>query len=173
MHQTERLILAIPSQPDFERYFAIHSDPQTNLFNPNGPMNLDTAKASFSEIISHWEKYEFGNWAIKEKTTGEVIGFGGLSYRKYGSESKLNLGYRFDKNHWGKGYATEAASAVIAFGFEQINLAEIIAFTAVVNQRSQAVMQRLGMQYQYDFAHPDLAVHHPLSQHCLYKIKAA
>ena len=100
----------------------------------------------------------------------EFIGFTGLygPTTDFTIEPSIEVAWRFATQYWGKGYATEAASAVIAFGFEQMNLAEIIAFTAVVN-----VMQRLGMQYQYDFAHPDLAVHHPLSQHCLYKIKAA
>lgn len=146
MLQTERLILAIPSQPDFERYFAIHSDPETNLFNPNGPMNLDTAKASFSEIISHWEKYEFGNWAIKKKTTGEVIGFGGLSYRKYGSEFKLNLGYRFGKNHWGKGYATELSRYAIKYGFHELFFPIIFAVVRPKHEVSIKVLEKCGLK---------------------------
>ena len=84
----------------------------------------------------------------------------------------VEVGWRLARPHWGRGYATEAAQATIAFGFEQAGLDEIVSFTAAINRRSQAVMLRLGMTRDpaEDFDHPSLPKDHPLCRHVLYRI---
>ena len=110
MKISSRLILDEPVVADFKRFYEINSDPETNLFNPNGAMSFEIAEKVFGEMMEHWKVNGFGTWSIKEKEKPEfIIGFGGLANRLYGNETKLNLGYRFDKNYWGKGYATELA----------------------------------------------------------------
>ncbi len=76
---------------------------------------------------------------------------------------------------WGHGYATEAARAVMGFGFRERALPEIVSFTAIANVRSQQVMQRLGMirSVEEDFDHPELPVGHPLRRHVLYRLSIA
>ena len=106
MLRTKRLILDKPTESDFNRFYEIQSDPQTNLFNPAGPMDLAKAKKVFEEMINQWKGPGYSAWIIREiDNPDQVIGVGGLSDRLYGEEVKLNLGYRFDAKSWGKGYA--------------------------------------------------------------------
>lgn len=100
---SHRLELSRPTESDFQRYFEIQSDPETNLFNPKGPKDFETPKVRFSKFLAHWENHGFASWAIREKGGGRLIGFGGLSFLEYGPVSSLNLGYRFEKSAWGKG----------------------------------------------------------------------
>lgn len=146
MQQSDRLILHRPQPGDFERYYEIHSDPETNLFNPSGPMNLEKAKATFAEMITHWDEHGFGSWTIKTKDTGTIIGFGGLSYRMYVDELKLNLGYRFDKNFWGKGYATELSIYAIHFGFTELQVEQIFAVVRPKHEVSIKVLEKCKME---------------------------
>ena len=147
MISSSRLLFAQPVQEDFNRFYEIHSDPETNLFNPNGPMNLETATAVFKEILAHWEAQGFGSWSIREKDDPAfIIGFGGLSDRWYGDEIKLNLGYRFDKNYWGKGYATELAQKAVAFGFTELHIKEIFAVVRPAHLVSIKVLEKCNMQ---------------------------
>jgi ribosomal-protein-alanine N-acetyltransferase len=84
----------------------------------------------------------------------------------------MEVGWRLARSAWGRGYATEAATAAVAFGFEALSLREIVSFTVVGNQRSRAVMERLRMTHdpQEDFDHPRLTVGHPPRRHVLYRL---
>ena len=143
MKLSGRLILDKPAKEDFKRFYEINADPDTNLFNPNGTMNFETAKKSFDEMMEHWKETGFGTWSIKEKENPDfIIGFGGLSDRLYGAETKLNLGYRFDKNYWGKGYATELAQHAIEFGLKELNKTEIFAIVRPKHDVSIKILEK-------------------------------
>ncbi|GAE63612.1 Protein N-acetyltransferase, RimJ/RimL family [Chryseobacterium indologenes] len=145
MIATERLILRKPAKEDFERFFEINHDPETNIHNPSGPMSFEKAEGTFTRMLEHWEKYHFGSWAIAEKQNPEnIIGFGGLSYRLYGEEEKLNLGYRFASQAWGKGYATEFTKKAINVGINEDNT-EIFAIVRPNNLASVKVLEKAGM----------------------------
>ena len=146
MVATERLILRKPAKEDFERFFEINHDPRTNTHNPSGSMSLEKAESTFARMLDHWEKYNFGGWTIVEKDTPEnIIGFGGLSYRLYGGEEKLNLGYRFAPETWGKGYATEFTKKAIDFGFNEDDKEEIFGIVRPSNIASIKVLEKAGM----------------------------
>jgi RimJ/RimL family protein N-acetyltransferase len=85
----------------------------------------------------------------------------------------VEIGWRLAFEHWGKGYATEGARAALDFGFNEIGLAEIVAFTAARNVKSSAVMERLGMHSdpKDDFNHVRLGPDHPLYHHVLYRLR--
>jgi len=85
----------------------------------------------------------------------------------------LEVGWRLRHDHWGHGYATEAARAALAFVFSELQRDEVVAMTAAINERSQRVMQRLGMTRDPngDFEHPAVAEGHPLRPHVLYRIR--
>ena len=147
MRLSDRLILDKPVQQDFKRFYEINADPETNLFNPNGAMSFETSGKDFDEILTHWEVNGFGVWSVREKDIPEfVIGFGGLSDRLYGAETKLNLGYRFDKNYWGKGYATELAQHAIDFGFTELDKKEIFAIVRPKHLSSINVLEKCKMK---------------------------
>ena len=87
----------------------------------------------------------------------------------------VEIGWRLAVAHWGQGYATEGAAAVLKFGIETLGLPEIVSFTSASNHRSRAVMERLGMRRDSadDFEHPGLPEGHPLRSHVLYRYPAA
>ncbi|PUB34373.1 RimJ/RimL family protein N-acetyltransferase [Elizabethkingia sp. YR214] len=146
MIDTKQLILNAPNQDNFDRYFDINSDPQNNLYNPSGPMKYEAAKRNFETIIRHWQEHKFGVWSIAEKTDPKyVIGFGGLNYKQYANHLRLNLGYRFDKDFWGKGYATEVAKMAIEFGFNELGKDDIYALVRPSNLPSIKVLEKSGL----------------------------
>ena len=85
----------------------------------------------------------------------------------------VEVGWRLSRQYWGSGYATEAARAVLDFGFRQLELAEIVSFTVPANRRSRSVMERIGMTYSPDddFENPRIPQGHKLRHHVLYRIK--
>ena len=117
----------------------------------------------------------WGFWAVELKQTGEFIGFIGLHQQpdQFTFSPCTEIGWRLEKKFWGKGFATEAAITCLDFAFNSLHLNAVVAFTAQQNSKSQAVMQRLGMQFQYYFNHPALDQGSPLQEHVLYQINAA
>ena len=105
---------------------------------------------------------------------GAFIGFVGLSVPSFTSHFTpcVEIGWRLMKEHWGNGYASEAAAACLRFGFENLKLQEIVAFTVPLNKRSIGVMEKIGMSRAPadDFDHPKLSAGHPLQRHVLYRI---
>lgn len=85
----------------------------------------------------------------------------------------LKFGWRLAFSHWGKGYATEGAQAALQYGFESLNLNEIVSFTTLENMRSRHVMEKIGMHHdpKDDFDHPKLPKDHRLSKHVLYRLR--
>lgn len=82
----------------------------------------------------------------------------------------VEVGWRLAAEHWGHGYATEAARASVNFGFQLLNLKEIVSFTVPANYKSRRVMERIGMTHSSadDFNHPDAPER--LRRHVLYRI---
>lgn len=146
MNTNNRLILQQPSKEDFQRYFEINSDPETNLYNPHGAMSYEDAKAIYNRLLEHWKTHQFGVWKIYETSNPtHVIGFGGLSLRSYNAEQKLNLGFRFDTSAWGKGYATELGKRAIKYGFDTLQKTEIFGLVRPTNKVSIKVLEKCGM----------------------------
>ena len=119
------------------------------------------------------ESRGWGVWATEIRKTSEFIGYIALSIPKRALPFMpcVEVGYRLAKEFWGRGYATEGAKAAVRFGFERLELTEVVSFTALVNRRSRAVMERLGMSNAgEDFDHPALPEGHPLRRHCLYRL---
>ena len=127
-------------------------------------------------IDDHFRRHGFGLWAVEVIGAAPFIGFTGLSVPSFDAPFMpcVELGYRLAFEHWGRGYATEGARAAIAFGFTTVGLDEIVAMTAVRNERSRRVMERLGMTYDAadDFDHPNIVAGHPLRRHVLYRLTA-
>ena len=84
----------------------------------------------------------------------------------------VEVGWRLAFDYWGKGYATEGALACLKYGFEMLDLDEIVSFTTVTNKRSRAVMEKIGMHHdpKEDFDHPHVPEGNPLRKHVLYRL---
>jgi len=127
-------------------------------------------------IEAHFEAHGYGLWALELRSSGEFIGFTGLAMTTFDAHftPAVEIGWRLARSAWGEGYATEAARAALAFGFDEVGLVEIVSFTTVANARSRAVMERIGMVHDpaEDFDHPGVPAGHPQSRHVLYRIAA-
>ncbi|WP_223502702.1 GNAT family N-acetyltransferase [Pseudomonas sp. BF-R-24] len=143
-----RLIYRKPELSDGTRLFEIYSDPQTQLFNPAGPMRTtDQAEALLSTWIEHWTQQGFGWWAIAEKASPDyIIGFGGVGYYDYLGDLRLNVGYRFASVAWGKGYATEMGKFALNLAFTTPGNERIWAVVRPDHTASIKVLEKIGMQ---------------------------
>jgi RimJ/RimL family protein N-acetyltransferase len=116
----------------------------------------------------------FGLYAVEVKSTGNFIGYVGLSEVRFPAAfaPAIEIGWRLAAPAWGRGFATEAARACLIHGFSQLGFGELVSFTTRGNKKSIAVMDRIGMSRRpaEDFEHPKLPAGHPLRPHVLYRI---
>ena len=171
MIETARLILRRWRAADLAPFAAMSADPEVMDWL-GGTMSEAQSEAATDAIEARFERLGYGRFAIERKDDGAFLGFAGLAPAH---ESKpvpegVEIGWRLIRAAWGRGYATEAASAALSDGFTRLALAEILAFAAETNLRSQAVMARLNMTRDpaRDFDHPALAADHPLRRHVVY-----
>jgi len=169
--ETDRLLLRQWQEKDKEPFAALNSDPRVMKYFPSL-----LSKAKSDSVVDRAKtlimERGWGFWAAELKETGAFIGFIGLHMPTDDLPFSpcVEIGWRLAHEHWGKGYATEAALAALSVGFHQLLLNEIVSFTAVGNLRSQAVMKRIGMTMSGNFEHPVLPKESPLRQHCLYRL---
>lgn len=139
------------------------------------PATLTRAESDLliERIEAGFEENGFGLWAVEVREDEEFIGFVGLGVPEFEAHftPAVEVGWRLARSAWGHGFATEAGRAALEFGFEVANLSEVVSFTTVANQRSRAVMERLGMAHDpvEDFDHPAFPEGHPLRRHVLYR----
>ncbi len=171
--ETERLILRDWQEEDITPFAAMNQDPRVMECFPNTLTEIET-RALVERIKVHIKQHGFGLYVCVLKGTQEFIGFVGLSVPNFTAHFTpcVEIGWRLAFPYWNKGYATEAAGAVLKMGFEQYHLKEIVSFTVVANQRSRHVMEKLGMTHNVadDFDHPNVSIQHPLCRHVLYRL---
>jgi len=145
---TARLTLRRWCDDDLPAFAALNADPRVREFFPSTQTYEESAE-SMRHIRDHFDRHGFGLWAVEVIDAAPFIGFIGLSIPSFDAHFTpcVEVGYRLAFDHWGQGYATEGARAAIAFGFETAGLHEIVAMTAVGNQRSRRVVERLGMTH--------------------------
>jgi ribosomal-protein-alanine N-acetyltransferase len=174
--RTPRLLLRPWCDGDAEPYAAMIGDPKVMEFL--GPLQARTeAVAAIARIRAHFAEHGFGWWAVEAPRVAPFIGWIGLAVPRFEAPfmPAVEVGWRLASAHWGRGYATEGARAALAFGFGQLDLEEIVAFTVPANARSLRVMERLGMRHDPagDFDHPRLSEGNPLRRHVLYRVGRA
>lgn len=170
--ETDRLVLRDFSLDDREPFADINSDPAVLEFL--GPaLDRATSDAWVHRIIAASSDDRPRLLAVVEKG-GAFIGYVGLSVPTFESSFTpcVEIGWRLSPSSWGRGLATEAARAVLEWGFSHHHLDEIVSFTTVRNARSRRVMDKIGMRRSPDddFDHPRLQPDDPLRPHVLYRI---
>lgn len=172
--ETDRLTLRQWKREDYSDYAKLNADPAVMQFFPAvlSQQESDAQAARITQLIA--EK-GWGFWAVELKINGQFIGFVGLHSQDEQSGIPnapfIEIGWRLAKEHWGKGYASEAANRALQFAFEELAAPSIYAFTSLPNTPSQKVMEKIGMtNIGQDFDHPKLPKGHHLERHCLYQI---
>lgn len=137
-----------------------------------------TCELAESQTVTMRERLQlhgYGWWVVEVRGGAPFAGVIALQEVPFDAPftPAREIGWRFAREHWGHGYATEGARAALEFAFERLRWDEVVAFTAASNERSRRVMERLGMSYdpRDDFDHPRIDAPDPLRRHVLYRIK--
>jgi RimJ/RimL family protein N-acetyltransferase len=168
---TERLRLRPVRSEDLVAVAALGADERV-MASLGGVLAAEKSAAWLERLLRHWREHGFGRFSVERD--GVVVGFVGLSRTEFdaGFIPGIEVAWRLVFDHWGKGYATEAARAVIRDGFERLGLDEIVGVTTPDNARSRRVMDRLGMRHSPDdtFEHPRVPEGDPLRLHVVYRL---
>ena len=170
--ETKRLKLRQWREEDLPAFASLNADPVVLEYYP-GVMSSGESHAMAKKFKSLIADRGWGFWAVEKPDEQKFIGFVGLHEPTYDLPVTpcVEIGWRLAKEHWGNGYATEAAKEVLAVAFMKLDMPVVYSFTSVLNKKSQAVMQRLGMtDTRNNFEHPMVPENSSLREHVLYKI---
>jgi RimJ/RimL family protein N-acetyltransferase len=169
----DRVCLRRWRDEDREAFAAMSSDARVMEFFRISLSRVES-DAMVDGIQKHFSEHDFGLWAIEVPGVAHFIGFAGLAVARFSAHFTpcVEIGWRIAFEHWGRGYATEAARLALGYGFGTLALPEVVSFTSATNHRSRAVMERLGMHRDPadDFDYPSLPEGHPLRRHVLYRL---
>jgi RimJ/RimL family protein N-acetyltransferase len=153
--ETARLHLRQFTPGDLDDLYPIFSDVDVVKYMKTGlPVSRAETESALMSIINHWEQHGFGRWAVDDKETGKLIGYGGLR----NLDGTPELVYLLAKPYWGMGLATEVANACLKWGFEERNFERIVAVTKPDHAASRRVMEKIGMVYERDATYHDIDV---------------
>jgi RimJ/RimL family protein N-acetyltransferase len=160
-------------EEDREPFAAMNSDARVMEFFRSRLSRVES-DAMVDRIQKHFSVHDFGLWAIEVPGVAPFIGFAGFDVARFKAHFTpcVEIGWRLAFEHWGHGYATEAARVALGYGFGTLAFSDVVSFTSVANQRSRAVMERLGMRRDpaEDFDYPSFPEGHPLRRHVLYRL---
>ncbi len=153
--ETERLFLRELEYTDENDLFEMDSDPEVHLYIENSPVKyIDEITKVIEMLKRQYVENGIARWAVVDKATNECIGWAGLKYFTEPLNNYVDfyeLGYRFKRKHWGKGFATEASTAILDYGFKHLNVDRIYAITDPKNVKSKKVLTKLGFDLQETF----------------------
>lgn len=165
--ETERLELRTWRPEDFEDYAAMSADPDVMRFlaADGKPLSRFQAWQGFCGMIGHWAVRGFGMFAVIERATGDFVGRVGPWHPEGWPD--FEIGWTLCSAHWGKGYATEAASRCVEYAFTELQRQHLISLILPENVRSIRVAQRLGQQLEGEAVLPHMPPHKPVLQYGL------
>ncbi|MER8824499.1 GNAT family N-acetyltransferase [Mesorhizobium sp. M0991] len=172
--RTDRLLLREWKDQDVEPFARMNDDPRVVRYVATFA-NRTAIDAWINAQRDHFKRYGYGLWALETvDPAGRFIGFCGLNNVPYEAHftPAVEIAWRLHPDWWGRGYATEAAFAALAYGFQRLKLNRIVANAAVNNVGSRRVMERIGMSHdpKDDFEHPLKAPDDPLRRQVLYSL---
>jgi len=146
---TARLRLDKLSVVDFDAMWSIHADPLTNRFNPAGPLTDRTAaQRKFGDWLGDWREHGFGYWTVRDDDG--IVGFSGIRFSTWQDRTVLNLFYRYTPRVWGRGYATEVATAAVDLWRAEHSEHPLMAYTTPGNVGSQRTALAVGLERRAD-----------------------
>lgn len=158
MIETARLLLRRFTMDDVDELAAIFAKPEVFWYPHRRGLTREETETMVKErFIGLWEEQGFGHFAVIRKSDERLLGYTGLAIPYFLPEvlPAVEIGYRFDPDAWGNGYATEASAASLDYGFDIVGLDRIIAIYHIENVRSGLVMERLGMTVERDTVEPE------------------
>jgi RimJ/RimL family protein N-acetyltransferase len=160
---------------DREAFAAMNADARVMAYF-RSCLSRAESDAMVDHVQEHFDKHGFGLWALEVPGIAPFVGFTGLSIPGFSAHFTpcVEVGWRLAFEHWGQGYATDAARLALGYAFGTLALSEVVSFTSVRNHRSRSVMERLGMRHNQadDFDYPSFPEGHPLRRHVLYRVSS-
>jgi RimJ/RimL family protein N-acetyltransferase len=158
---TSRLRLVPVGPAQAADLYALHQDP--GIARWYGPWTEREAHERAAAMGEAWRTEGVHKWLAYDRETDALVGRGGLSWQEIEGVRRLELGWAVREHLWGKGYASEIGRAGLSFAFGPLDAASVVAFTEAHNERSRAVMRRLGFRYLH-------LMHHRGEQFVLYEL---
>lgn len=147
VYETERLILRHMQPDDCDALMAVFGDPVTMKYYPSA-FQRDDVKMWIERWMKSYEENAYGLYAMALKETDTVIGDCGHSRQEVDGEAEIEIGYHVLREHWRKGYATEAARGAVAYGFETLCAKRLISLIRPENTASRRVAEKAGMKME-------------------------
>lgn len=175
--RTERLVLRQWRDDDHAAFAALNADPEVMRHFP-APLTRSASDAFAQRASARLDDQGWGLWAVEVPGVAPFIGFIGLVQLSFlaAFTPAVEVGWRLDRHHWGRGYAVEGATAVLdlAFAPDGLALSSVVSLTAVGNRNSRRVMEKLGMTHDPadDFDHPYVPEGSPVRRHVVYRMTA-
>jgi ribosomal-protein-alanine N-acetyltransferase len=174
--RSERMVLRPWRDADLEPFAALNANAAAMRYFP-AVLTRAQSDAFADRIRSFFSDHGWGLWAVELPDVAPFIGFVGLIEQTFPAHftPAVEVGWRLDPRWWGAGLAPEGARAALAFGFDRLNLPEIVSMTVPANTPSRRVMEKIGMTRDPcdDFDHPRVPVGDPLRRHVLYRLSQA
>lgn len=142
---TDRLYLRELKRTDAEYFYHLNLDPEVLKYTGDKPFEAIKSAMQFLENYDHYKKYGYGRWAVIARKNHDFLGWCGLKYTK--SLNEIDLGFRFFKRYWNKGYASESARACLMIGFEKYKIHRIVGRAMKDNEYSIRVLKKIGFQH--------------------------
>ncbi|MDQ3503733.1 MAG: GNAT family N-acetyltransferase [Actinomycetota bacterium] len=161
--RTARALLRSWTDDDLQPFAEMCADPLVMAHFP-APLSRAESDATVARVRAHFVEHGYGLWAVE--IDGGFAGWTGLSWSEVTGTRELEIGWRLARVYWGRGLATEAAGAALAYGLQQVS--RIVSFSAVSNERSWRLMERIGMRREREFDHPRADLPERLRRHVLY-----
>jgi len=170
--QTERLTLRSWETKDLLDCIEMNLDKEVMKYFP-AILNKEQTIEFYDRVQKHFLENGFGLYVVENTITQEFLGYTGFMIANFEASFTpcVEIGWRFKKQYWGKGYATEAAKACLNYGFDTLGFDKIYSFTATPNLKSENVMKRIGMIKTGTFSHPKIDKEHVLNLHVIYEIE--
>jgi len=150
--RTARLALTAIGADDLAEIERMHRDPAV-MATLGGVRDDAETRRMVRRWIAHWDAHGFGLWIARDAATGAFAGRGGLQHTVVAGRGEIEVAYALAPPYWGRGLATELASASVRAAFEGRGLAELVCFALVTNRPSQRVMEKAGFAFEREVAH--------------------
>lgn len=146
--KTKRLTVRFTDPIHFEDILNLRSDPDVQRFTTQGPQSRQDVERFMEMILLYQQKHAHGMASVFLNDSDEFIGQSGIFHiGHYDLQPEIEIGYRFHKRHWGKGYATEITNGLVDWGFENLDIDTIVAFVETENIASKRVLKKCGFQF--------------------------
>ncbi len=147
--ETERTIMRMLSKEDAIDFFNLNLDKEVLKYTGDQPFENIQASIDFLTKYDQYEKYGVGRLAVIDKATLKFIGWCGLKYSQ--EKNEYDIGFRFFKNYWNKGFATETAKKCLEYGLDELKIDKIIGRAMKENIGSIKVLEKIGMKFKENF----------------------